>query len=345
MLLSKETFGARRLCIAVMALAVFTVGGCSHPTEVAGPSNAPPKNPAAPSTVAPLRPQAIAVVKAAFASPDTIECVYASEVVADAGLREMAPTLVKLLKGKTVPVRFAAAMALGDMKYMAAKPAIQEALGDSDQNVRMAAIYSMMRLGAGQAYIKQVYEGLSSKDPTIRANAALVLGKLRNQSALTALYWAMSDKDSDQDTRTQIAYSIALIGDEKIYPTLWTLLINSFANYRIQGIDAMGALGDAQARNAVYTMLRDDTLDVRLAAAEQLGVMHEFSGENIVLEYLKHPVSSSDPIEVERRSVRAARAVGSIGTAELAAFLPQLLQDKSPVVRLAAAKAVFQLSQ
>jgi HEAT repeat protein len=333
---------ARACCLAAAAAAALVLAGCSHATP---PPRTAAENPAVSASATVLRPKAMEALRDAFASPRPIDCVYACEVVADTGQRDFTPSLRKLLKSNYVPVRFAAAMAIGDMKYLPAKPAIEQALEDPDENVRMAAIYAMARFGSGSKYVKQVYDGLSSTDQTIRANAALVLGKLREKSALTALYWAMSDKDSDQNVRTQVAYSIALIGDEKIYQTLWTLLINSFANYRIMGIEAMGALNDAQARSAVLTMLRDDILDVRLAAADQLGAMGDPSGEKIVLDYLKHPTESSDPIEVERRNVRAARAIGSIGTAELAAYLPQLLQDKSPTVRLAAAKSVLQLSK
>jgi HEAT repeat protein len=323
-----------------LALAVSLIIGCNRTNQTAVAAA-----PAARSSVTPLRPQAIETIKGAFASQQMVQCLYASEVVADTELREFTPNLRTLLRAKPVPIRFAAAMALGDMKSVVAKSDLQEALQDDDENVRMAAAYAMTRLGSGERYVKQIYEGLSSKDQTIRANSALILGKLRDPAALTALYWAMGDKDSREETRTQVAYSIAMIGDEKIYTTLWTLLINSYANYRIMGIEAMAALNDVQAKNAVYTMLRDSVLDVRLAAAEQLGVMHDSTGEKIVLDYLKHPDSSSDPVEIERRNVRAAKAIGSIGTAELAAFLPQLLQDKSAVVRLAAAKSVIQLSR
>jgi HEAT repeat protein len=300
---------------------------------------------AAGASVTHLRPQALAMIRSAFTGSQMIEQIYASEIVADTGLRDFTPELQKLLKNGNVPVRFAAAMALGDMKYLPARPVVEEALNDADQNVSMAAVYAMTRFGSGEKYAKDIYEGLSSKNQTIRANAALILGKLRNPASLTALYWMMGDRDSTQDARTQAAYSIALIGDEKIYNTLWTLLINSYANYRIMGIEAMGALNDSQAKNAVYTMLSDDILDVRLAAAEQLGIMKDLAGTKVVLDYLRTPPQAADSAELERRNVRAARAIGSIGTADLVVFLPKLMQDKSPVVRLAAAKSVLQLSK
>jgi len=338
-----EDLGKAALLCAILSLAL---AGCSStPSSTLPAPTFTAKSGVSPEAFASLREQALSVVRAAFAGQEAIEHIYAAEVVADMGLLEFAPELRRLLKADRVPVRFAAAMALGDMKYLPARPAIDEALNDPDENVRMAAVYARVRLRLGSTLIKQVYEGLSNTDQTVRANAALVLGKLRDPAALTALYWAMSANDSSQDTRTQIAHSIALIGDEKIYPTIWTLLISSYANYRILGIEAMGALNDVQARNAIYTMLQDDVLDVRLAAAEQLGTMRDPSGEKVVLSYLREPSTAADAVERERRNVRAARAIGSIGTADLAAFLPGLLADRSATVRLAAAKSALQLSQ
>ena len=47
---------------------------------------------------------------------------------------------------------------------------------------------------------------------------------------------------------------------------------------------------------------------------------------------------------LERVNVFTALAIGRIGTRRLTRFLPRFLTDPSPVVRLAAAKAVFQLA-
>jgi len=327
---------------AILLLSVILVtAGCRQQTSMPAPATVSIKT--TPLTAVELRQQATGIIKASITSQQTIEQIYAAEVIADTGLKEFAPELRRMLKSDSVPLRFAAALAIGDLKYLPARAAIQEAMNDPDENVRMAAIYAEARFAPDAAQTKRIYEGLSSKDQTVRANAALILGKLRDPAALTALHWVMTDKESSQETRTQAAHSIALIGDEKIYSTLWALLINSFANYRILGIEAMGALGDSRARSAVYTMLQDDILDVRLAAAEQLGVMKDTSGEQVVLQYLRNPPATSEPIERERQAVRAARAIGSIGTPALAEYLPGLMQDKSPIVRLAAAKSALQL--
>ncbi|HSV27149.1 MAG TPA: HEAT repeat domain-containing protein [Sedimentisphaerales bacterium] len=292
-----------------------------------------------------LRQQAIETVKTGLSGPGSIDQIYAAEIVAETQLRNFTPELRSMLRSDMVPVRFAAAVALGDLKYLPARRAIEEALRDPDHNVRIAAAYALTRFLPDKTHVRLIYEGLSSNDQTVRANAALLLGKLRDPSALTALRWAMSDRGSVQDTRTQAAHSIALIGDETIYPTIWTLLISSFANYRILGVEAMGALGDARARNAVHTMLQDGVLDVQLAAAEHLGALGDPSGERVVLEYLRNPGTAGDALEQERQRVRAARAIGSIGTAALAEFLPQLMQDRSAIVRLAAARSAIQLTK
>mgnify|MGYP001110137148 CR=1 FL=1 len=52
---------------------------------------------------------------------------------------------------------------------------------------------------------------------------------------------------------------------------LWTRLISAYADDRVMGIRAMGALGTPEAKNALTTMLDDPVPEVRLAAAEQVG--------------------------------------------------------------------------
>lgn len=106
----------------------------------------------------------------------------------------------------------------------------------------------------------------------------------------------------------------------------------------------MGALGTEQARNAIITMLDDGVVEVRLTAAEQLGKLHNTSGQMKVLEVLGKDLSSSSELETgepSRVKVLAALAIGEIGSEPLLKYLPRLLDDKSRMVQVAAAKAVL----
>jgi len=140
----------------------------------------------------------------------------------------------------------------------------------------------------------------------------------------------------------QAAEAIAMLGDQRIYRKLWTGLISKYADDRVIGVRAMGALGTDEAKNAIITLLDDPVPEVRLAAAEQLGKLGESGGEDEVLAVLeKNLMADMDAQGQQRTKTLAALAIGEIGTDRLARYLPQLLQDPSRIVRLAAAKAVL----
>jgi len=140
----------------------------------------------------------------------------------------------------------------------------------------------------------------------------------------------------------QTAEAIAMLGDHRIYRKLWTRLISAYADDRVIGVRAMGALGTDEAKSAIVTMLDDKVPEVRLAAAEQLGRLGDSGGEAEVLAvFEKNQMAGLDALSRQRVKILAALAIGEIGTAPLMKYLPQLLHDSSKIVRLAAAKAVL----
>jgi HEAT repeat protein len=143
--------------------------------------------------------------------------------------------------------------------------------------------------------------------------------------------------------RFQAVESIARLGDEQIFPKLWAVVLSSYADDRIMGVKAMGALGTEKARQVLITKLDDDVLEVRLAAAEQLGALGDVTGEPNVLDvFNKNLTEDMDGKDLERVNTLTALAIGQIGTPALVKFLPELLKNESKTVRLAAAKAVLQ---
>ena len=250
----------------------------------------------------------------------------------------------KLAADSEMPVRFSAAMAIGDLRYSRSHDLIEQLLNDPDENVRIAAAYAMTKLGE-KGYDRMFREGLKSKNQTVRANTALVLGKLGEKKWTNLLYGAIHDPDSKDKVVYQAAEALARIGDEKIYPKLWTMLISTYADVRGIGIEAMGALGNQQAQNAIITLLDDDVPEVRLMAAGQLGEFGDKSGEIVVLEFLAERATEVDIASVERKKVLAALAIGQINTAQLRRYLPGFLGDSSVMVRLAAAKSALVLPE
>jgi HEAT repeat protein len=291
-----------------------------------------------------LMSEAIQIVRDGLADENPLIRANTIEVVAATKHIRLMPKVQRLLKDPSVPVAFAAALAIGDLQYSLAKSEVAPLIKDENENIRIAAVYAMRRLAYPGGF-ELLQKAVASNDQTVRANAVLLLGKSGDKSALKFLYWALQHKDSDDKVRFQAAEAIAMLGDERIYPKLWAMLISTYADDRVMGVRAMGALGIVKAKNALFTMLDDDILEVRLAAAEQLGKLGDATGEPEVLDVLtKNLTEGMDKEGVERIKVLTALAIGQICTEPLTKFLPRLLRDESKFVRIAAAKAVLQCS-
>ena len=298
----------------------------------------------APISIDTLVPEATRIAREALADDDPLVRANAIEVVAATRRIRLIPKVQRLLKDEFVPVRFAAALAVGDLEYSLGKKSVTELLKDENGNVRLAALYALYRLGSSDNIVL-LRRAIAASDQTVRANAALLLGKSGDNNPLTlkVLLWTLQRPDSGDMVRFQTAEAMAMLGDERIYPKLWTMLISAYADDRVMGIKAMGALGTLKARDALTTMLDDNIVEVRLAAAEQLGILKDNRGVPIVLDvFTRNLAAGLDKEALERLNIRTVLAIGRIGTPSLTGFLPRFLTDESKFVRIAAAMAVFQ---
>jgi HEAT repeat protein len=339
----KQKAKCSRLIItsALMTYAIFAFG-CNQPSQ---PTIDRPTADRLPDiSIDTLVPEATRIVRDGLADENPLIRAKAIEVVAVTKQTKLMPKVVRqLLKDEFVPVRFVAALAVGDLEYSLAKSSVAHLLKDENENVRIAAAYTLYKLGAPEK-LELFRNAIASNDQTVRANVALLLGKSGDNSPNTrqALWWSLS-RDSDDKVIFQAAEAIAMLGDERIYPKLWTMLISKYHDVRVLGIRAMGALGTVEAKHALIRMLDDNILEVRLAAAEQLGILKDTIGEPEVLDvFTKNLTAGLNKQDLEQVNVRTALAIGRIGTPRLIKFLPQLLKDKSKSVRIAAAMAVFQ---
>lgn len=322
--------------VTVTTLALLFPFGCQETLQT--PQDAPNR-----LSVDSLERDATQVLLQALADQTPQVRANAVEVVAATKQIKLGPKIQRLLRDEFVPVRFAAALALGDLRYSLAKRPLTQLLQDPDENIRVAALYALTRLGHAESF-ELLRKAIASNNQTVRANAALLLGKTGDKSTLTrqTLWWALQRPDSDDRVRFQAAEAIAMLGDTRIYPKLWSMLISAYADDRVMGIKAMGALRTPQAKDTLITMLDDDVLEVRLAAAHQLGTLGDTIGEAAVLDFFtKTPAANLDTQALERANVLAALAIGEIRTERLTKFLPQLLKNDSKFVRLAVAKAVL----
>jgi HEAT repeat protein len=322
-------------CCLFLAIAVLFFAGCEdsskstlgdfYVTNIASP-----------------RAEAYRIIQEALADPDPMIRVNAIEAIATSGQVDLMPKVQRLSQDQSTPVRFAAALAVGDTQYAPAKNSIIPLLKDNDINVVVAASYAMGKLGAIE-YFEVVRKALDSNDQTVKSNAVYLLGKTGDKSSLNLLKSAQEEKNASDKFRFQILEARARLGDEEVLQKLWAIVYSAFADDRIFGIRAMGLLGTSKAREILITKLDDNVLEVRLAAAGQLGKLNDRIGEAEVLDvFEKNLAGGLDKQANERANVLCALAIGEICTPDLEKILPQLLKNESKIVRIAAAKAVFQ---
>lgn len=317
-------------------VALFAVG-CEAPVNAGAGSQVVGGN-----DINDLTVRAYRIILESLADQDPVIRANAVEVISQTGQIKLVPKVQRLLYDESVPVRFAAAIAIGDLEYSFGIRGLTKLFKDPDSNVKIAACYAMVRLGSSK-YKEVLRRAIGSTDQTVRANAAFLIGKSGDREALKLLYWAMQDRDSADKVNYQAAESIARLGDDRIYPKLWSMLISRYADVRVTGVRAMGALGNRDAKNALITMLGDKVLEVRLAAAEQLGQLGDSTGEPEVLDvFTRRLTSGMERAARERVYVLTALAIGRISTPALMEHLPDFLNDRSKAVRIAAARAVLQ---
>jgi HEAT repeat protein len=296
------------------------------------------------STDTPLQSKAYGIISNGLNDADPIIRSNATEVVGTTHLTRLMPRVTQLFRDPIVPVRFQALIAAADLRYTMAARDIQQIYQEpqEDVNVRMAAAYALVQMGSPQ-HADYYRQAIKHPDSTIRANAALLIGKSGQKSGLPLLEWAINNPQSDDRVRLQALESMARLQSPSVYEKIWTRLISAFADDRIMGIQAMAHLRSQEAISAIGTMLDDEVPEVRLAAAEELGRLGDPIGESVVREVLEKPVSGDMATQM-RTKIMATLAVGEIKSESLTRYLPKLLKDPSRMVQLAAAKAVFRQS-
>jgi HEAT repeat protein len=288
-----------------------------------------------------LSGKALDIVRKGLADNNNLLKIQAIEAVAITGRTELMPIVTKLLKSNSIGVRISAAIAIADTRYSPGEFAVRRLLHDKNKNVSIAAAYAMAKLG-NRNFDKMIKNELTNKDQTVRANAALLLGKLGDKKNMEILYSTLHDSSSSTPVKMKAVEAIARLGDETIYQKkLWPLLISKYADDRIVGIRAMGALGTVDSINAIVTMLSDDIPEVKLCAAEELGRLGFRTGEVEVKDYFSKISPQLSPSSRRRTDFLAAMAIGRIGTESLKKYLPKLLNSRDREVQLGAAQAVL----
>ena len=172
--------------------------------------------------------------------------------------------------------RKVAAAALGFSGQAKAVTPLTHALDDPFQEVTLASLLSLYRLGLEGVDVpsEKVAPFLSHADKDIRSNAALVL----SQSARTgdgSLFLPLTNamEDSEDSVRVHAAAALGALGDADALPFLVTGLSDPKPLVRIRAAYALGRIGDRRALSPLAERLDDPHEDVSRAAYKALKVI------------------------------------------------------------------------
>jgi hypothetical protein len=286
------------------------------------------------------REKAVEIIRQGLKSPDSTARTNTVEAVVRSGYMPLMDDVAAMLRDESVPVRFTALVAVGDLRYMPAEPYLAKYLKDSDPNVQMAAAYAMTRLGH-ERYEPRIAEGVNSTNQTVKANSALLLGKIDNPDAKKILEWLLRSPEAADKVKIQAIESLAHLGDMDMYHKAWALMISKRSDDRIIGVRIMTLLKSPKAVNAVKTMLRDDLVEIRIAAAAALARLNDPAGGILIKEYFDSISGSIDKESRKRCNIQAALGLMYLDQEKFGKYTRILLNDPDEMIRIYGAMIVL----
>ncbi len=222
-----------------------------------------------------------------------------------------AAQLASALRSQNAADRRLALDELEPLSSSEAEPLLVAALGDSDVQVRRAAI---LALGRRRSPVAPVLRSLlTDADATIRTNAATALGQVplvEGDAALTqSLAAALKRSLGDPEISVRRAAIETLASRpalaRHVHPALVGCLADAEPVIRQAAAVALGRLGAKSAVILLIARAGDPSRDVRTAAATALGALGDSRAQSAVLRLL------FDPVDEVR--IAAARGLGQLG--------------------------------
>lgn len=142
---------------------------------------------------------------------------------------------------------------------------------DASPTVRAEAAISLGRVGDNRA-VDPLIEALGDGNSDVRAAAAQSLGKIGDPKAVEPLIVILRYDDTYSLSRKQAIWALGMIGDARAVDPLISVLNNSgHPDTQALAAEALGKIGDPRAVNPLITALKDKDRFVRGSAAEALG--------------------------------------------------------------------------
>ncbi len=331
------------LTAALLAALPLTAQGQARPTSSASPALGASMEAPALSTV---RPQAMQIVLDATQDADPLTRTNAIEAAQWMGERAL-PVCQLALQDEHPAVRFTALYVLGKLRLVPPGQSLASMLdGRQPPFVEAAAVFAAARGGnATDELIGKMSQYVFHYDPSVRANAVMLLGELGNTSAVSMLRQATLRPEGDRNTpirwallRLQTAEAQYKLGDGKALDSIRGGCYSGLDEVRILAVQTLGKLQDHAMRGNLVNFLDENPVEFRLASADSLARMGDPIGLPVMLE--------AASFDMPTARAQAAFALGQADARpEARGTLIRLLSDADPKVRLAAAAAVLEATR
>ncbi len=288
---------------------------------------------------------------------DVVRMQAIEAIAGTLGQREAA-VITEALKDPNPGIRFAAAMAIGDIGYSPAKDYLLRMGGDKNfepnKLVFCAVIYSLFQFG-NTDYTYELGNLLFDSEKEVRATAALAMGKIGEISALVPLQRQYA-QEQDPTVRLRLVEAMTILGDERSASLLEAYTKSQFMDERLDAIRAMEQAPPSRAAFALRNMLKDRQPPfVRVAAAGALAKHGELTKTNFIMcvdavlepekVIARHAGGAEQVTSAQASALKqlAARSLGQMDLDPALAVLEPLLEDSNGGVRVAAAMSIMKI--
>jgi HEAT repeat protein len=291
---------------------------------------------------------------------------HAAHVLGRIGDSRAVEPLIEMLNDENMMVRAGAADALGRLKDgRAAKPlvaALKAVADGEEQDIAKDCIVAAL-VSIGKPAVGPLIQTLCDKNATVRADAAYVLGKIGDKSAIVSLVELF--KDDSAVVRLHVALALSRMPDKKALRALIAALRDENPGVRKLSALALGKIKERRATDALMKALKDENCEVRELAVKALGKIRDEKAILPLIEALRDEDSdvgycagaalgnigkpAVEPLIRELTDVDedvrrfAAIGLGLTGEKRVVKYLVEALGDEHLLVQIGASKALHRI--
>lgn len=300
-----------------------------------------------------LETRSLSLLMAAAESDDPMVAANAIEALVRVAPQIGVPLYRQALDADSPLIRYAGLVAVGEVRDCGALPRVRTAVYDSHRHVRLAAAFAAVRCGR-EGYARLLVNTVSDvPDEALRADAAALLGRLKDPRAEGWLRAALTMPMNKRSTRVTVALygALARLGKRDAIDQL-VYYSQGATDARVDALLLLAELAIPDARDALrYRLLgiAEEYNEARLIAARGLGRLGYDDGFKLAMQHVDFVDRQrhNDPESPDRTfSVRslAIHALAEIGDPRALPRLRALAADSSdPRLQVAAAYAIYRI--